>query len=264
MTEEVKNTETVETKTEVTISPVEQSARDQGWVNKEEWVADGKEEDAWRPAKEFIDRGELYKSIHQTKRELKQTQATLTALQRHHVYVFESAHQKALDDLKKERRVAAKEGDVDRVEEVEEKIEQVQKEHKAATAQVQTAIPAGPHPDYVAWVNRNSWYDQDEDLREFADATGLIYMQKNPDVPPNEVLTHVTAKVKKQFPEKFGTKKAAPNAVTRVDKTSAQGRKAEAEMDLTETEQDIMKELVSSGVMTKEKYIAELKKVKDR
>ena len=275
MTEEVKKEEEEEDKVEdkveeVVVSPTEQTARDQGWVSKEEWVAEGKDADAWRPAKEFVDRGELYKSIHSTKRELKQTQAALTALQKHHTFVFEKAQKQALEELKREKRQAIKNEDFQKLEEVEEKLDELTEQHQAEKQafeqeQAQVAVAQGsPYPDFVAWTEQNTWYKDDEELREYADFKGIKYTQKNPGVPPQEVLDYVAKQVKKQFPEKFGVKKAAPNAVAPVNKTNSASRKVLADDDLTETELDIMKELVSSGVMTEKQYRADLKKVKDR
>ena len=258
--------ETKETGEEIVQSPTELTAREQGWVNKEEWVADGKDAETWRPAKEFVDRGELYKSIHATKRELKQTQATLTALQKHHAFVFEKAQKQALEELKREKRAAIKDEDFQKLEAVEEDIEKLQEQHKqekeAFVAEAQ--IQSGPHPDFVAWTEQNIWYRDDEDLREYADFKGIKYTQKNPGVSPSEVLAYVSKEVKKQFPEKFGVKKAAPNAVLGVNKTNSTSRKVMADDDLTETELEIMKELVSTKTLTEAQYRAELKKVKDR
>ena len=272
MTEEVEKQEEVqeEVKEVVQMSPTETTAREQGWVSKEEWEADGKDGDAWRPAKEFVDRGELYKSIHSTKRELKQTQAALTALQKHHQFVFEKAQKQALEELKREKRQAIKNEDFQKLEEVEEKLEELTEQHqveKQAFEQEQAKVEVAqgsPHPDFVAWTDRNTWYSNDEELREYADFKGIKYTQKNPGVPPQEVLKYVEQQVKKQFPEKFGTKKAAPNPVSSVNKTSSASRKVMMDDDLTETELDIMKDLVSTGVMTEKQYRAELKKVKDR
>src|SRR3990167_6542039 len=266
--------ETKETGEEIVQSPTELTAREQGWVNKEEWVADGKDAETWRPAKEFVDRGELYKSIHANKRDLKQTQATLaqtqatlTALQKHHAFVFEKAQKQALEELKREKRQAIKNEDFEKLETVEEDIEKLQEQHKAekeAFVSEQHHVSTGPHPDFVAWTDKNDWYKTDEDLREYADFKGIKYTQKNPGVSPQEVLEYVSKEVKKQFPEKFGVKKAAPNAVLGVNKTNSANRKVMQDDDLSETELDIMKELVSSGVMTEKQYRADLKKVKDR
>lgn len=273
MTEEVEKQEEKkeeEKQEEVQLSPTEVTAREQGWVSEEEWVAEGKDASEWRSAKEFVDRGELYRSIHSTKRELKQTQAALTALQKHHAHVFEKAQKQALEELKREKRAAIKEEDFQKLEQVEEQIEELTEQQQAEKQafeqeQAQVSVAQGPvHPDFEVWTNRNTWYKDDEELREYADFKGIKYTQKNPGVPPQEVLAYVEKQVRKQFPEKFGTKKAAPNPVAGVDKTKSANRKVASDDDLTDTERDIMNDLVASGVMTKAQYISELKKVKDR
>jgi hypothetical protein len=258
---EVKEVETV-----VEPNPVEEQAREQGWVSKEEWTADGRNAEEWRPAKEFVERGEIFKSLHQVKRELKQEKAAREALQKHHQYVFEKSYQKALNDLRQERRQAMRDEDLAKVEEVEDKMAKVQQEYaqetQAIAAQVQTAAAAnGVQPEFQEWVNRNQWFTQDNDMREFAEAVGLIYIQKNPSSPPAEVLKHVESKVRKQYSEKFGARKAAPNAVAGVDRT-AQRKTSGADLIMDEMEIQIMKTLVSNGDMTEEQYKSELKKAK--
>ena len=266
MTEKVE--EKVETKTDVVEpSATELAAQVQGWVPEEEWVESGREASDWRPAKEFLDRGELFKTIHSTKRDLKQTQAALTALQKHQQFMFDKGYQKALTDLKKEKRLAIKNEDFERLEAIEEEIEEVTEQHQEAKQEMaQVAVGAqvsGPHPDFVDWQSRNQWYSNDSDLREFADASGLIYFNKNPGISPQEVLKYVETSVRKKFPEKFGVKKAAPNAVAGVDRSGTSGRKApKVSFELDEMEREIMTTLVKSGVMTEEQYIADLKKAK--
>jgi hypothetical protein len=58
-------------KTEVqnpVLTEIEQRASSRGWVPKDEWDGDPEE---WRPAKEFIDRGELFKKIEDKIEQLK-------------------------------------------------------------------------------------------------------------------------------------------------------------------------------------------------
>lgn len=251
---------------EVEVNPHEESAREQGWVSKEEWVKDGREEGDWRPAKEFVERGEIFKSLHQVKRELKTTLARHDALQRHHQYVFEKAYGKAINDLRAERRAAMKEEDLSKVADVEEKMEELQQEHTRekqalATQQQAAAVTNNVAPEFQEWVDRNTWYAQDTEMREFAEAVGMIYIQKNPQAVPTDVLKHVENKVRKQYSEKFGQgRKAAPNAVAGVDRTSQ--RKVGSELILDEMETQIMKTLVANGDMTEEQYKSELKKAR--
>ena len=90
---------------------------------------------------------------------------------------------------------------------------------------------------------------------------GLVYFNKNPQATPGQVLKYVEDKVKKQFPDKFGTRKAAPNPVSGTDRSAKKGPKAD-DFELDDMERDIMKTLVKSGTMTEAEYRAELKKVK--
>lgn len=272
MSEDVKDEEIKEEEVEtieeevVEVSPIEQEALEQGWVPKDKWVEQGGNPDEWRPAKEFKERGELFKSIHAIKRELKSKDQALTALQRHHQYVFEKAHQKALNDLKAAKRQALKNEDLESLAAIEERIEEVEAEHKEAAAeiaQVQTPTSAQPHPDFQAWLDRNPWYASDSDLQEFADAMGLVYSNKNPGVTPQVVLKHVEAEVKKKFPEKFGTpRKSAPNPTLKPASTGKVAGGKGSNIELSDTERDIMNTLVRSGVLTEEQYKADLKKAR--
>lgn len=274
MTEEIKAEEVKVEEAEVVVeqapelSETEVQASEQGWVPKEEWVAGGGNADEWRTAKEFVDRGELYKTIHSTKRDLKQTQAALTALQRHHQFVFEKAQKEAIEELKREKRLAIRDEDFARLEAVEEEIEKTQEqqavERKALQQEQLTAQQINPHPEFIAWVDRNNWYTQNSDMREEADAFGLVYMQRNPGVASQDVLKYVEGKIKKTYPEKFAARKAAPNAVAAVSRVGSPSRKAADDFQMTETEREIMNDLVKSEVMTKEAYVAELKKAYKR
>lgn len=242
---------------EISLSPVESKAAEQGWKPKEEWVAEGGDPDEWRSAREFVDRGELLKQIHNQNRKLKQVEQGFDALKTHHGVVYEKAYKDALAALKSQRRAAMIDGDLDAVEAIEEAIEEKKEEFQQAKI---AEKPVGPAPEFVAWVDRNSWYESNEDLREFADFKGISYAKKHPGVDPVAVLKYVEEEVKKKFPEEFGVRRGAPSPVAGVDKTARKGR-ADA-FELTEQEESIMKNLVRSKTMTKEEYIAELKKVR--
>ncbi len=240
------------------LSPVAQQAMEQGWLPKDEWIAAGRDPEEHRSAKEFVERGELYKSIHSTKRELKQTQATLDALQRHHRYVFEKAHQQAIRDLRAEKRLAIRNDDIDRLEEIETEIEQLQDQHVKEVAVVQAQTQAAqPAPEFQNFVDRNPWYLTEKALRDEADAAGFIYLNNGGD--RTQLFSHVEKEMRRKFPDKFGVKRAAPNAVAGVDRS---GKKAPSKDDfpMSSEEKQIMMTFVNQGIMTEAEYIKELKK----
>lgn len=247
---------------EVPRSDIELEAMDQGWLPKEEWEESGRDPSEWRSAKEFKERGEFFKTIHQLKRENRQNTAALDSMKKHHQFVFDQAYRRAKAELRKERREALRADDVDTAEAVDEQIEKLDEEYQTQKAElVKIPVDVQTPPEFDAWRARNGWYDGDEDLRDFADAIGMVYTRKNPGIPPERVLKHVETEVKKKFPEKFGVRKAAPNAVASVDRTKT-GRKSAETYELDETETHIMNDLVRAGVMTKAEYIADLKKIK--
>lgn len=254
----VKATATAATPSVPELSPVEQQAMEQGWLPKEEWVASGRDETEHRSAKEFVERGDLYKSIHTTKRELKQTQAALDALQRHHKYVFEKAHEQAIRDLRAEKRLAIRNEDFERVEEIETEIDNMKDQHQKEVQQIQsqTTSPAMP-AELVSFMDRNQWYNTDKSLRDEADAIGFVYL--NNGGTRDGLLSHVEKEIKRKFPEKFGVKRAAPSAVAGVDRT---GKKSAPKDDfaLSSEERAIMMTFVDKGIMSEADYIKELKK----
>ena len=245
----------------VETSPVETQAREQGWVSKEEWVEGGRNETEWRPAKEFVERGEIFKSLHSVKRELKQEKAAREALQRHHQYVFDKAYQTAVNDLKLQRRQAIRSEDFETADIIEEEMETLKQQHVQEKIALQQASQAAatPMPEFEAWMGNNPWYTTDQELRDFADAIGIVYANRRPGVQPGEVLEHVQKEVRKKYPEKFGAKRAAPSPVAGVQRS---GTSRGSEMELDELETHIMKSLVASGEMTETQYRAELKKAK--
>lgn len=253
---------------EVMKSEYETRAEEDGWVPKDVWEDDGRDPADWRPAKEFVERGDFIKQIQSTKKELKQTQATLTALQRHHQYVFEKAHQTALTELKKEKRMAIREGELEKAEELDEKIDEQQatfEKERVQLKQEQQVANAGVPVEFEDWKSRNTWYESDDDtsrdMRAYADGLGLNYLAKNAGAKPAEVLKYVDGKVRTKFPEKFG-KRAALSPTASVDKTTTRQSKREAEFELDDMETQIMDSLVKAGEMTKAQYVAELKKAK--
>jgi hypothetical protein len=269
MVDEVKVEETkVETKveqvTELVTSPLEEKALEQGWVPKDQWEGDPEE---WRPAKEFVERGEIFKNLHSTKRELQKTQAALSAQMRHHALVFEKAHQKALADLRLEKRQAIRNQDFEQLEAVETRIEAVQAEHVQEAAQLaqvqQTAQQEQFSPEFQEFTNKNPWYLTDPDLNTEADILGAKFLKSGGD--RSQLFDHVAKEIKKRNPEKFGTVKptarvAAPSAVS-APARKAVGAKAASINDVPDYMKDVVKNFCASTGMSEADYVKQLKEI---
>lgn len=251
MDENTENTPNLEQEIVPEVNPIEERAREHGWLPKEEYDGDPVK---WVDAGEFIRRGELFDKIESQSKELRAVRAALEDLKKHNGRVEEHAYQRALKELKAAKKEAMIDGDIDRVFQIEEQVETLQAERQKVD---ETPPPQQPeyNPEFVQWVNKNSWYERDPELREFADAYGQTLKGQVPSV----ALAKVSERVRKAFPEKFKNSKA--EASPSVEGASSRKSNADAFV-LTSEERQVMQRFVASGVMSEKEYIDQLKKVR--
>ncbi len=246
----------------VTVSPVEERATLQGWKPKEQFVAEGGNESDWRPAREFVDRGELFAKIEDVKRENRNLKRTLQDFKEHHEKVSKIEYQRALSDLQKAKKEALIEGDADKVVEIDQQILDTREAAKTAavTREVREEAQA-INPVFAAWVERESWYQYDAEMRTFADSIGVAMKQANPSMSPETVLSEVSKRVRKAYSEKFKNprKEAAPTVESGDSPRTNKG----SNFELTEDEQRAMRRFVKAGAMTEDQYKAEIKALRE-
>lgn len=265
MSEEL-NTESVTPETEAPArSDIEQRALDMGWRPKEEF--DGSEDD-FIDAKEFVRRKPLFEKIENQNKQIKAVTKALEEFKAHYSKVEETALKNALAQLKAERKQALSEGDGDRFEVLDDKIKsvetQVEKVKLAAESPIVQEESAAP-AEFTRWVSKNSWYDNVSYMRKFADEVGVKFA---PDVAsgrmsPDEVLREVEKQVRKEFPHKFTN----PNKASAPDVESSRpssGKRDSFESQLSDQERKVMNDFVRNKIMTKEEYLADLKKIKEK
>lgn len=245
----------VETQTQV--DPYEAAAREQGWKPKEEFEGD---EGKWRPAKEFVERGELFGKIDTLGKELKETKKALKMLQEHHSKVKETEFNRAVTELKSLQKKHLEEGNSDEYLKTTELLTDLKAEQKAREVLNQQQAEQAKNqidPRFTAWQEKNSWYAKDAEMRQFADTLGLGYAQANPGMEPDVVLEYVSQQVKKTFKDKFeNPNRTKPSAVE--GGSTATGSKKET-IELTDDERRVMNTFVRQGIMTKDEYIAQVK-----
>lgn len=259
-TEGTSTETTATTGTEATPAPVEreysdveQKALTQGWVPEDQYEGTGK----WRDAEEFLDRGELFQKIDEQNRRIKSAEQTAQALKKHLEQVRKNEYQRALNSLKADKKTALTEGDADKVIEIDEAIantraKAAQEEVQAQQANTETV----PNPQFLVWVNKNSWYSTDKAMKVYADSVGdeLVYGGMN---NPAEVLAEVERRVKKEFAHKFNN----PNRTKpgTVEGGSNKGTQSKDTFQLNDDERRVMNKFIKAGLMTEKEYIADLK-----
>lgn len=242
---------------------VENRAREQGWVSKEEFEANPRNEGKkWRPAEEFVERGELFDTLKSLKHELVAIKRDFNALADHHKQVAKVEYDRALKTLKEQRAMAAEEGDTATVVKISDAIDELKETHKQ---EVDANRPqGGVHPAFPAWLEQNEWYQSDPELRAAADAAAQSYMMKYPNSPFEDVLQYASKRVKERFMKsKEDTTKQKTQTVESSGGIPVKQKAGKlTKNDLNDTEKEIMRTLVRSGALTEEEYLNDLAKVK--
>lgn len=256
--QQTEQTQVADNQPEQTTDPYEAQAREQGWKPQEEYEG---EPGKWRDAKSFVERGELFGKIDTMGRELKETRKALKMLQEHHTKVKETEYNRALVELKALQKRHLEEGNADEYLQTTELLTDLKAEQKARQVAAELAPqPQGPDPRFTAWVDRNKWYASDNEMRQFADSVGLGYSKVNPGIDPEEVLDYVATQVKLRYKDKFeNPNRNKPSAVE--GRSTPTGAKGES-IQLSEDERKVMNTFVRQGIMTKEEYLAEVKKLR--
>jgi hypothetical protein len=239
-------------------TPIELKALEMGWRPKEEF--DGNEED-FVDAKEFVGRKPLYDKIASTSKQLKNVTQAVEALKQHNGKIEEASYQRALKELKSERKQALIEGDADKFESLDEEIKTVERQVDVIREeQTKPIVQEEPvvHPEFQNWQNKNQWYTSVKYMRAFADELGGRLANT---MSPSEVLKEVEKAVRREFPNKFVNPNKADAPDVGAPRGSGKGGRSES-IEMTEQEVNIMNKFVRQGVMTKAEYIADLKKIK--
>lgn len=234
---------------------VEDIAREQGWRPKEEYDGDPTK---WVSAETFVAKGELIAKIESLGRKLKDTEKTMQMFKEHHAKVKETEFKNAVAFLKQQKKEAYEQGDVDKIMELDDKLAEVRETQKRQAEVVQEA--SATNPDFEQWVSENDWYNKDSEMRSDADMVGAAYKRNNPAKGPQEILDYVTKKIKQMHPDKFQNQnRNRPSAVE-----GSTGRQAVSRDTflLTEEEKKVMNTFIRQGIMTKDEYVAEIKKVR--
>ena len=238
-----------------------EKATSSGWKPREEFEGDP---DEWVDADEFLRRRPLFDSLHKANRKTKQLEkevAGLVAFQKQQQDLFKKERETLVEELRKATRTAAQENDAARMLEIDDQIEEIEKNAPVVS---EVAEPEESDPVYDAWVEKNAWYEEDDDMAAHADAIGAR-LQKKGITDNEELLDQVAAKIKELYPQKFGNKKRTKPAKVGGGTPPATPRATGAKItysDLPSEAKMLYRRLVKSknnphGIMTSEEYLSQ-------
>lgn len=249
-------------------SEVEAEARKFGWRPQEEFKGDPAD---WRDADEFLKRGreingylrkdldKINKRNEDLMRELSEMKGTVQEFKKFHEETEKRAYERALQQLREEKKNAIREGDGDRVIEIEEQMDALKEDQsKRQAAPQQQQQPRVPDPVFENWVNEgNQWYTTDREMQEFADATAITMHQRGSKLTGVEFMEAVKEKVKRAFPEKFQNEnRTRPNAVE-GNSSARPTRGGKSYSDLPPEAKAACDKFVKQGLITQKQYVSE-------
>ena len=233
-------------------------AKRQGWVPQDEYNGP---EDRWVDADTFVKKGKeinalLRKDNEFLKREVSEMKTTMMEFKKFHADTEKRAYERAMLDLREQKKEAINTGDGDKVLQIDDAIDEL----KIARAQEKVEVrPSNqPDPTFVQWNEDNPWFGKDTELTEEANLIGEVIKKRQPTLIGSDFLEEVTKRVKKAYPEKFtNTNRNRPSAVEGTTAPRASSKGGKGYNDLPPEAKQACQKFEKSGLLTREAYLKE-------
>ena len=233
-------------------------AKRQGWVPQDEYNGP---EDRWVDADTFVKKGKeinalLRKDNEFLKREVSEMKTTMMEFKKFHAETERRAYDRAMADLRDQKKEAINTGDGDKVLQIDDAIDELKQAR--AIEKVEVRPSNQPDPTFVQWNEDNPWFGKDTELTEEANLIGEVIKRKQPTLIGEAFLDEVTKRVKKAYPEKFtNTNRARPSPVegTTAPKSNQKGGKGYN--DLPPEAKQACQKFEKQGLITREAYLKE-------
>jgi len=240
----------------VEYSQVEQEAIQRGWS------PEGVEGKRNLTAEEFLDRQPLYDDIRSLKKETRKLREGMEAALKSVEGARKRAAEEAIEKYKAQKAEAYEQEDFEAVVELDEKIADVK-----AAAEAEAQNPS--NEAFENWVEQNEWYQEDANMREYADMIGIGYSNKNPNAPIEKVYAYVAKETLKRFPEYLGEEqeeyddvpkprrtRRSPVEGARRGRSQAGGQRSRhSARELSPEERGIMRTVLRSTKMSEQEYL---------
>lgn len=255
-------------------------AESQGWVPKERFR--GNESD-WVDAETFVKRGReilpilrknnenLMKDLTATKEQLKEFREAAEEFKRFQRETYErkaQEYEQRIQEIKESRAQAISDGDGQKVNALDDALDQAKDELKEAKQAVKDAnkAPAEPEPStpntvepgLQMWLDRNTWFGQDRRMTAVANGIGESLRLEFPSLKGEEFLEKLDEVLAEEFPNKFGKKQSPTSRVEsgsgRTSRTSGNARTYD---NLPSEAKAACDRFVKQKLMTREQYVAD-------
>ena len=259
---------------------VRHEAESQGWVPKERYR--GNEAD-WVDADTFVKRGReilpilrknnenLVKDLQATKEQLKEFREAAEEFKKFQKEAYERKaqdYESRIQELKESRAQAISDGDGQKVNALDDALDQAKEDFKEAKQAIKDAdVVKAPQettqeaidPGLQVWLDRNSWFGQDKRMTSIVNGIGESLRLEFPGLKGQPFLDKLDEVLAEEFPNKFGSKKQSP--ASRVEsgsgRQSRSGSNTQSYDNLPAEAKAACDRFVKQKLMTREQYLAD-------
>jgi regulator of replication initiation timing len=248
----------------------ELKAIEKGWNPDKEAYEAANPGKKWRPAEDYIERGEIFDTIHNLKRKVTESEKRFETLEQHYQKVKEHTKAEVEKNLRNQLKEASEIGDFDAVNRITDEIVNVKTKSDEGTTthtpQPNTQLPEEVVHEIREFTQRNAhWFTYDPlDADKYAlSSDALAYDNElgstNPNLPLRQRFDLVEKFIKAKYPHKFvNPKQSAPAAVESGVPASKPSNKEVKISDLPAHHQRVIKTLKPES---QKQYIADLKAI---
>jgi len=261
------------------VSPeVQHEAESQGWVPKERFR--GNESD-WVDADTFVKRGReilpilrknnenLIKDLQATKDQLKEFREAAEEFKKFQRESYErkaQEYESQIQEIKESRAQAISDGDGQKVNALDDALDQAKENFKEAKQSVKDVVSAKdpePTPEAIdpglqAWLDRNTWFGQDKRLTGMVNGIGESLRLEFPLLKGQAFLDKLDEVLAEEFPNKFGKKQSPSSRVeSGSGRQSRSGGNTQSYDNLPPEAKLACDRFVKQKLMTREQYVAD-------
>jgi len=261
------------------VSPeVQHEAESQGWVPKERFR--GNESD-WVDADTFVKRGReilpilrknnenLIKDLQSTKDQLKEFREAAEEFKKVQRESYErkaQEYESQIQEIKESRAQAISDGDGQKVNALDDALDQAKENFKEAKQSVKDVVSAKdpePTPEAIdpglqVWLDRNTWFGQDKRLTAVVNGVGESLRLELPLLKGQAFLDKLDEVLAEEFPNKFGKKQSPSSRVeSGSGRQSRSGGNAQSYDNLPPEAKSACDRFVKQKLMTREQYVAD-------
>ena len=261
------------------VSPeIQHEAESQGWVPKERFR--GNESD-WVDADTFVKRcreilpilrknnENLIKDLQATKDQLKEFREAAEEFKKFQRESYERKAQEyegQIREIKESRAQAISDGDGQKVNALDDALDQAKENFKEAKQSVKDVVsakdpeptPEAIDPNLQAWLDRNTWFGQDKRLTAVVNGVGESLRLELPLLKGQAFLDKLDEVLAEEFPNKFGKKQSPSSRVeSGSGRQSRSGGNAQSYDNLPSEAKSACDRFVKQKLMTREQYVAD-------